>query len=106
MTEALLKLSCGPVRHAIADVFKALPNPSALLRSTSRFFEHEYDGITFEELPHDQARLARCDRCGWKTSAIGDQGWIGSGVWGNWRQEQEQLCVCGGAWIRDPKRMP
>jgi hypothetical protein len=105
MTEALIKLSCGPVKHVIPDVLKALPNPSALLRSTSRFSEHEHDGLTFEALQHNQARLARCDRCGWKTSAIGDQAWIGSGIWGIWRQEQEQLCVCGGSWIRDSKRM-
>lgn len=105
MTEALLTLSCGPIIHVIPEVLTALPTPSALLRSTSRFSEHDYDGVTYEPLAHDQARLARCDRCGWKTSAIGDQGWIGLGMWGNWRQEQEQICVCGGTWIRESKRM-
>ena len=106
MTEALLKLSCNHLQSSVPDNLLALPTPSALLRSTSRFTEHEYDAVTFEPLAHDTTRLARCDRCGWKTCAIGDQGWVGLGVWGSWRKEQEILCVCGGAWIRESKRGP
>lgn len=79
--------------------------PSALLRSQSRFSDDQHDAITFAPLADNVKGLAKCDRCGWKTGVLGEQGWIGLGLWGNWRKEQERQCVCGGTWMRDLSRM-
>jgi hypothetical protein len=105
VNEALLLLACDPIRSVIPQIIQALPTPSALLRSTSRFSEYQHDAITLERLAEGATGLGKCDRCAWKTGVLGDQGWLGMGAWGQRRKEQERQCVCGGTWVRDMARL-
>lgn len=105
MREALLTLSCDPINPSIKSMLEPLPAPSALFRSSgSDSLSTSHDGITLEPLAVGSSRLARCARCGWKTGALGDRGWIGMGKWGEWRRAQERMCICGGVWVRESKR--
>lgn len=106
MTEALLTLSCDPLKASLRTALAALPTPSALFRTSSPLTDSTFDGITLQPLAHDQGRLVHCARCGWKTAVLGDRGWVGMGRWGDWRKSQERLCACGGVWISESKRYP
>ncbi len=94
-TSSLLNLN-----PALLRPFPSLPDPSSLF-CTQQSTE-EYDAITFLPLA---GRTARCNRCGWRTAALGTSGVVGDGEvlrgWRKWKSDREGGCGCGGCWVAD-----